>query len=128
MPTLFTEKKFQDILASPTPKTQVAAVVDWLLAGAPQVLAAYPKNPTAGSDLRLASELLDLGAVKKVELRDAKSGEVTTVDVTDAMRERSAEGRASIRVPVTGAAKGKAYVITVRDGKFTASADVTVAN
>ncbi len=97
------------------------------MAGAPAVLAATPKSPKAGTDVRLSSDLVNLDAVKKVEIRDAKSGEVTTVDVKDEMRERSAERTTAIRIPVAAGAKGKTYVVTLKDERFTASVDLTVS-
>jgi cytochrome c2 len=59
MAQLFFDGKQQDIMPAPA-KAQVAAVVDWLMAGAPSVLEAFPKQPKSGSEVRFTSELLNL--------------------------------------------------------------------
>jgi hypothetical protein len=150
MPQLLMENNLRQILPG-TPKgshaknpasdmTQVAAMTDWLMAGMPSVLEVFPKvadQPgtvvrATSEGVRLTSELLSLDDVKSIEVRQVDAtgtlGAPEKTDVTPALRERSAERTSALRLPINGAAKGKSYVVTITDGRYTASADVTVAN
>lgn len=122
MAQLFFDGKNQNIMPAPA-KTQVAATVDWLMAGAPSVLEAFPRTPRTGSEVRFTSELVNLDAAK-VEVLDG--GKWTALEENKGFtRERSASRVTAIRVPVSGD-KGKTYQVRVTDDRYSAVADVTV--
>ncbi len=106
-------------------KLQVSAIVDWLMAGAPSVLEAYPKTAKVGSEVRLTSELVNLDAAQ-VEV--SQDGAWTALDESkgDFVRERSAARVTAIRVPVSSGARGKTFQVRVKDDRYAAIADVNV--
>ncbi len=122
MAKLFFPEKQQHILKG-SDKVQIAAVVDWLMAGAPSVLEAYPKAPKSGTEVRLTSELVNLDAAK-VEVEDGGNWKALE-EGKGFTRERSSARVTAIRVPVSGS-KGKAYQVRVSDDRYSAIADVTV--
>jgi mono/diheme cytochrome c family protein len=119
MTKVFMEGNLQDIMPG-DPIKQIDTVVDWLMAGAPAVLDAYPATVTAGSDVRLTSELLALDNAAVEQLKDGswvalKDGEFT--------REKSQARVSAISVKTSSPGT---YKLRVKDGRFTAYADVTV--
>jgi mono/diheme cytochrome c family protein len=128
MAQLFFDGKQQNVVPGDVKgdaKLQVSSVVDWLMAGAPSVLEAYPKTAKVGSEVRLTSELVNLDAAQ-VEWN--QNGTWTPMDESkgDFVRERSAARVTAIRVPVSSGARGKTFQVRVRDDRYAAIADVNV--
>jgi hypothetical protein len=128
MPQLILPGKLQNILKGDE-KYQITAIVDWLMAGVPSVAEAFPKTPKAGNEVRVTSDLLSLDAVKEIVVQDAGGGDPQKlVEGEDGfVREKSAERTVALRLKIAGAAKGKAYLVTMKDGRYTATVEVTVA-
>jgi cytochrome c2 len=103
---------------------RIAAVVDWLMAGVPGVLEAFPKNPKAGDEVRLTSELLNLDNAT-VEVQE--NGSWTKLEEGKGFtREKSASRVTALGIPTSSTSDGKVFQIRVRDDRYTAIADVNV--
>ncbi|MBI3726079.1 cytochrome c, partial [bacterium] len=107
----------------------VSAIVDWLLAGSPLVLETFPKVAKAGGDVRVTSDLVNLDAVTKIDMSDPDGRNARTLLEGAAFsRERSAERTTALRVQLVQSDRGKTYLLTVRDGRYVATTEVSVSN